>query len=131
MEHRQHSHQAHDCCCHHKNHDAPGHGHHHHHHHAQEQAVPKEPLGEGTVYTCPMHPQLRQIGPGSCPICGMALEPEVATLETGPNPELVDMTRRFWIGLVLTIPVFLLEMGGHLVDLHSIVAQQTSNWIQL
>jgi len=131
MEHRQHSHQAHDCCCHHKNHDAPGHGHHHHHHHAQEQAVPKEPLGEGTVYTCPMHPQIRQIGPGSCPICGMALEPEVATLETGPNPELVDMTRRFWIGLVLTIPVFLLEMGGHLVDLHSIVAQQTSNWIQL
>src|SRR6185295_1060288 len=52
----------------------------------------------GTIYTCPMHPQIRQPGPGSCPICGMALEPEVASLETVPNPELADMTRRFWVG---------------------------------
>ena len=65
----------------------------------------------GTIYTCPMHPQVRQIGPGNCPICGMALEP-VARLERGPNPELADMTRRFWIGLALSIPLVVLEMGG-------------------
>jgi len=72
-----------------------------------------EPVVEGAIYTCPMHPEIRQVGPGSCPICGMALEPEIATAETGPNPELIDMTRRFWIGLVLTLPVFTLEMSGH------------------
>ena len=84
---------------------------------------------EGTIYTCPMHPEIRQVGPGTCPICGMALEPEVATAATGPNPELVDMTRRFWIGLVLTLPVFALEMGQHLIGLH-VLDQATSNWIQ-
>lgn len=68
----------------------------------------------GTVYTCPMHPEIRRDAPGSCPICGMALEPMMATADEGPSPELVDMTRRFWIGLVLALPVFLLEMGGHL-----------------
>src|ERR1700692_2054033 len=51
------------------------------------------------IYTCPMHPQVRQIGPGSCPICGMALEPAVSTDASTPNPELIDMRRRFWIGL--------------------------------
>jgi len=71
------------------------------------------------------------MGPGNCPICGMALEPVVATAEQGESPELRDMTRRFWFGTVLTLPVFALEMGGHLVDLHSLVAQQTSNWMQL
>jgi Cu+-exporting ATPase len=76
-----------------------------------------------------MHPQIRRPAPGACPICGMALEPEIATTETGPSPELRDMTRRFWIGLVLTIPVFFLEMGGHILDLH-ILAAQTSNWVQ-
>ena len=72
-----------------------------------------EPVAEGTMYTCPMHPQIRQVGPGACPICGMALEPEIATAETGPNPELVDMTRRFWIGLALALPVMVIEMSGH------------------
>ena len=76
------------------------------------------PVPAGTIYTCPMHPQIRQVGPGSCPICGMALEPELVTAETGPNPELADMTRRFWIGLALTLPVFALEMGAHLVGAH-------------
>src|SRR5688572_24000264 len=57
------------------------------------------------IYTCPMHPEIRQVGPGSCPICGMALEPLDATAEVGPNHELIDMTRRFWIGLVLSLPV--------------------------
>ena len=90
-----------------------------------------EPVPEGTIYTCPMHPQVRQVGPGNCPICGMALEPEIATGEEGPNPELADFTRRFWIGLVLTLPVFVLEMGGHLLGLDHLIARQTSNWVQL
>ncbi|MDR7031101.1 Cu+-exporting ATPase [Rhizobium rosettiformans] len=84
-----------------------------------------------SIYTCPMHPQIRQTEPGYCPICGMALEPEVANLETGPSPELADMTRRFWIGLVLSVPVIALEMGGHLANLHMILGPQTSNWLQL
>jgi P-type Cu+ transporter len=82
-------------------------------------------------YTCPMHPQIRQMGPGFCPICGMALEPVVATGESGPSPELADMSRRFRIAVILTIPVVVLEMGGHLVDLHRVVGQQSSNWLQL
>ncbi|MBQ0821892.1 heavy metal translocating P-type ATPase [Microvirga sp. HBU67558] len=90
-----------------------------------------EAVPEGTIYTCPMHPQIRQVGPGSCPICGMALEPVVATAETGPSHELIDMTRRFWIGLVLSIPVVALEMGGHLTALSHYISQQTSNWIQM
>jgi Cu+-exporting ATPase len=89
-----------------------------------------ETVPEGTMYTCPMHPQIRQAGPGSCPICGMALEPEIAGTEAGPNPELVDMTRRFWIGLVLSLPVVALEMGGHLTNLHMLLGKNLSNWIQ-
>ena len=92
---------------------------------------PAEPVPEGTEFTCPMHPEIRQVGPGTCPICGMALEPLVVTAETGPNHELIDMTRRFWIGLALTLPVFLLEMGGHLTGLHMLLGKQVSNWIQL
>jgi Cu+-exporting ATPase len=90
-----------------------------------------EPVLEGTIYTCPMHPQIRQIGPGLCPICGMTLEPVVMTAETPPNPELADFTRRFWIGLALTIPVFALEMGGHLFNIDHLIAPQVSNWVQL
>ena len=78
-----------------------------------------------------MHPQIRQVGPGFCPICGMALEPELVTAERGPNPELADMLRRFWVGLALTVPVVALEMGGHLTGLHQWLGQQTSNWLQL
>jgi P-type Cu+ transporter len=92
---------------------------------------PKAAAPAGTIYTCPMHPQIRQIGPGACPICGMALEPEVASLDAPPNPELTDMTRRFWIGLVLSLPAVVLEMGGHLVGGHGWVDQTLSNWIQL
>jgi Cu+-exporting ATPase len=79
-----------------------------------DHSKPKAAVPEGTIYTCPMHPQIRKVGPGSCPICGMALEPEVASLDAPPNPELADMTRRFWIGLVLSVPPVVLEMGGHL-----------------
>ena len=89
------------------------------------------PVPEGTIYTCPMHPEIRQVGPGSCPICGMALEPVLVTTETGPSHELVDMTRRFWVGLVMSLPVVALEMGGHLTGLNHLISQQTSNWIQM
>ena len=95
------------------------------------EAPAAKPAPEGTIYTCPMHPQIRQPGPGNCPICGMALEPEVATAQEGPSAELVDMTRRFWVGLALALPVVVLEMGGHLVDLHMLLSQQSSNWLQL
>lgn len=91
---------------------------------------PKAAVPEGTIYTCPMHPQIRQVGPGSCPICGMALEPEVASLDAPPNAELADMTRRFWIGLVLSLPPVALEMGAHLVGGHGWVDPTLSNWIQ-
>jgi P-type Cu+ transporter len=82
------------------------------------------------IYTCPMHPEVRQVGPGACPICGMALEPEQVSLDHAPDPELRDMTRRFWIALVLTLPVFVIEMGGHLGFAHW-VARSWSNWISL
>jgi heavy metal translocating P-type ATPase len=96
---------------------------------SQSQSASTIPAG--TIYTCPMHPQIRQAGPGLCPNCGMALEPEIVSGDTAPNPELVDMTHRFWIGLALAVPVFLLEMSGHLTNLHQWLGQQTSNWIQL
>ena len=97
---------------------------------AKERA-PEPEMPAGTIYTCPMHPEIRQVGPGSCPICGMALEPEVASLETGPNPELADMTRRFWIGGLLSLPPVVLEMGGHLAGPHSWIDPTLSNSIQL
>ena len=86
---------------------------------------------EGAIFTCPMHPEIREVGPGSCPICGMGLEPELVTAEAQPNHELIDMTRRFRIGLVLTLPVFLLEMGAHLVPaIHHLVSPYVSAWLQ-
>jgi len=83
-------------------------------------------------YTCPMHAQIRQPGPGQCPICGMTLEPVKATAEAGENHELNDMTLRFWVGLVLTVPVFVLEMGGHIpaLGLDKLVSPQVSTWVQ-
>jgi P-type Cu+ transporter len=97
---------------------------------ASKTSVKPEPEAD-VIYTCPMHPQIRQLGPGNCPICGMTLEPEVATEATGASPELLDMTRRFWIGLVLTLPVLALEIGSHLTNLHMLLGAQLSNWIQL
>ena len=94
------------------------------------EAAPATPVPAGTIYTCPMHPEIRQVGPGSCPICGMALEPAEASLDHGPNEELLDMTRRLWIGLVLSLPVVAMEMGGHLTNLHMLLGQKTSNWLQ-
>ena len=88
-------------------------------------------MPDGTIYTCPMHPEVRQVGPGSCPICGMALEPVLVAAETPPNPELVDMTRRFWIGLLLALPVATLQMGGHFAGFNASVGQSLSNLVQL
>ena len=96
----------------------------------EKDKTPRAAAPEGAIYTCPMHPQVRQVGPGSCPICGMALEPEVASLDDGPNPEVADMTRRFWIGLVLALPPLVLEMGGHFTGGHGLIDPTLSNWIQ-
>jgi Cu+-exporting ATPase len=83
---------------------------------------PQPPRGEAAapadaIYTCPMHPEVRQAGPGSCPICGMALEPVIASAEPGVSAELADMTRRFWVGLALAIPVVALDMAADVVNL--------------
>lgn len=113
----------------------PDHSGHHNHQptaHQLDGDGHRETPSSSAIYTCPMHPEIRQPGPGSCPICGMALEPEQITGEdTGPSEELIDMTRRFWIGLVLAIPVLILEMGGHLFGLDHMIRPQLSNWVQM
>jgi Cu+-exporting ATPase len=91
---------------------------------------PAAPMPKDTIFTCPMHPEVRQQGPGACPICGMALEPEMPTANAGPNVELIDMTRRLWIAVLLSAPVVALEMGGHLLRWHPL-SPQVSNWVQL
>ena len=101
-----------------------------HTHHHETKALPAGIDPMSAIYTCPMHPEIRQKGPGTCPKCGMALEPETMTGEEGENPELTDFRRRLWIGLVLTLPVFLLEMGGHLLELHLLDAEP-SNLVQM
>ena len=95
---------------------------------APKPQAPAE-VAPGVIYTCPMHPEIRQVGPGTCPICGMALEPEMVTAEAGPNLELADMTRRFWIGLALGLPVVLLDMSIHLFGLE-LLNSQTANYVQ-
>jgi len=97
-----------------------------------EKAAAPAAAQKAAVYTCPMHPEIRQQGPGNCPICGMALEPLEVTTEAAPNEELADMTRRFWIGLVLALPVFVLEMGAHIpgLDLHHLMPPRVSVWLQ-
>jgi Cu+-exporting ATPase len=103
---------------------------HHGHHTAASHAPPRPKAGEAVIYTCPMHPEIRQEGPGSCPICGMALEPEVVTLDAPENHELKDMSRRMWIGVALSTPVAILAMGAHL-GLSRLVPEAISIWIQL
>jgi len=90
-----------------------------------------EPIATpGAIWTCPMHPEIRQEGPGTCPICGMALEPLEPSLDDAPNPELVDFTRRLWVAGALTIPLLIVSMGAELPGLR-FFAPQTSNWVQL
>ena len=91
-------------------------------------------MPEGTIYTCPMHAEVRHPGPGSCPICGMGLEPATVSAEDeGPNPELVDFTRRFWVGAVLTIPVLILAMGPFVgfTFFKELLGERTSLWLEL
>jgi Cu+-exporting ATPase len=92
-----------------------------------------EPMSEGTIYTCPMHPEIEQAGPGDCPICGMALEPKgVPTGDEGPNPELVDFTRRFWIGAALTIPLLVLTMGPLIgLPVRDWLGERLTLWLEL
>jgi Cu+-exporting ATPase len=89
--------------------------------------------GKDVIYTCPMHPQIRQIGPGACPICGMALEPEKVTLENTDNPELADMTRRFWVSVVLSAPLLAIAMGDMLPGrpIERTIGGTVSAWLQL
>jgi P-type Cu+ transporter len=97
----------------------------------QQQAAPdkREPAAaDHIIYTCPMDPEVRQVGPGTCPICGMALEPEQVSLDQAPDPELIDMTRRFWIALPLTLPVVAIEMGHH-IGLMNLVSPIWANWV--
>jgi Cu+-exporting ATPase len=94
----------------------------------QEAASSAKP---GTIYTCPMHQEIRQIGPGSCPICGMALEPAEASLEERPNQELLDMTRRLWIGGALAVPVLAVDMGGHLFGMDALLPHGLKDWLLL
>ncbi|HKY45038.1 MAG TPA: YHS domain-containing protein, partial [Pyrinomonadaceae bacterium] len=87
----------------------------------------------GQKYTCPMHPEIIRDAPGSCPICGMALEPLTVSLEDEKNPELVDMTRRFWVAVVLSIPVFVLGMSDPIPGqpLQRVIPMRTLYWVQL
>ena len=112
-------------------------GHAHHGHHAAA-AVPAGELDivppgyAGAVYTCPMHPEVRQPHAGSCPICGMGLELESATMDAGPNHELVDFTRRFWVGVVPTIPLLVLTMGPYLgLPVREILGERATLWLEL
>jgi Cu+-exporting ATPase len=92
----------------------------------QPKAVPAD-----AIYTCPMHPEIEQVGPGFCPICGMALEPKTATIEEGPSAEYLDMRRRFWISAVLSLPLLVWVMGDHLFGVGHAVSRQLAHWAQL
>jgi Cu+-exporting ATPase len=101
-------------------------------HETLQTRVAAAPAPGKTRWTCPMHPQIVRDAPGSCPICGMALEPMDVGAEAGPNAELIAMTRRFWIGAVLAVPLLILEMGAHFpgLNLHHYVPARISIWIQ-
>jgi Cu+-exporting ATPase len=98
----------------------------------KRKAATSHPAKAGVTYTCPMHPQIRMEGPGNCPICGMTLESLTASGAAAPNSEVADMTRRFWIALALTLPVFVLEMGSHIpgLGLNAIIPPFISSWVQ-
>ncbi|MCD2316908.1 heavy metal translocating P-type ATPase [Sphingomonas sp. IC-11] len=91
---------------------------------------PEREATPGAIWTCPMHPEIRQEDPGTCPICGMALEPEEPSLDDAPNPELVDFTRRFWVSAMLAVPLLVVSMVAEMLGLQ-IVSPQASPWVQL
>ena len=91
---------------------------------------PEPEATPGAIWTCPMHPEIRQEGPGTCPICGMALEPEEPSLDDAPNPELVDFTRRFWLSAILAVPLLVVSMVAEMLGIQ-IVSPAASPWVQL
>ncbi|WP_206365699.1 heavy metal translocating P-type ATPase [Sphingomonas sp. AAP5] len=95
-----------------------------------DKPKPKATATPGAIWTCPMHPQIRQEGPGTCPICGMALEPEEPSLDDGPNPELIDFTRRLWVAGVLAVPLLAISMVAEMLGIH-VVSPAASPWVQL
>ena len=123
------------------NHSCCMHEEHHKHHHTNKAApqkggkYDKVPEGyTGTVYTCPMHPEVRLPGPGSCPLCGMGLEPETVTaVDEGPNPELVDFNKRFWVGVLLTVPLLVLSMSPifGFYQIRDFLGERTALWLEL
>lgn len=98
---------------------------------ALERSGPPESASQKTIYTCPMHPEIEQDEPGSCPKCGMDLEPKTVAAEEEEDPELVDMTRRFWVSVVFTLPVFLMAMLPHMGIPLTFLSHEMSNWLQL
>ena len=116
----------------HADHHDHDHGSHHHAHHGSSATAASYSSVDADEWTCPMHPEIREQQPGPCPICGMALEPVIVSADSGPSPELADMTRRFWIALALTLPVFVLEMGTHFIPgVADLIDSRVSAWIQL
>lgn len=102
------------------------------HAHLVTPAGAAPPSGPVAEWTCPMHPEIRRPGPGSCPICGMALEPVMVSADSGPSPELAGMRRRFWVGVALSFPVVILGMGGELIPaIQDAISPRTSGWLQL
>ncbi len=98
---------------------------------AETEAM-KEAASEDNIFTCPMHPEIEQEGPGTCPICGMALEPKGIPLTEGPSEEYLDFRRRFWVGTVLTVPLALVAMGRHLApERFAIISASWLDWIEL
>ena len=95
-----------------------------------DKPKPEPTATPGAIWTCPMHPQIRQEGPGTCPICGMALEPEEPSLDDGPNPELVDFTRRLWVAGVLAVPLLAISMVAEMLGI-DVVSPAASPWVQL
>ncbi|HEX7390320.1 MAG TPA: heavy metal-binding domain-containing protein, partial [Acidiphilium sp.] len=117
-------------------HEPQGHQHHDHAHHAHAPANAPAPsrgaAPAGVVYTCPMHPEIRRDGPGDCPICGMALEPVGVAAETGPSPELVDFTRRFWISAALSVPLLIIAMAPMVgLPVRHWIGEPLAGWIEL
>ena len=102
---------------------------------AVDMSVPikqDNPMGTEVIYTCPMHPQIRQPKPGNCPLCGMTLEPEKVLLDAAPDHEFIDMTRRLWIAAILALPLLIINMGAHVsAVLHDFLMNPFTNWLQL
>jgi Cu+-exporting ATPase len=113
-------------------HDHAHHGHGQHGHSHGAPPVDPSSVAAGTKWTCPMHPQIIKDGPGDCPICGMALEPMVASLDDGPNPELVDFTRRLWVSAGLSIPILIISMGGMVgLPVREWIGEPLATWIEM